>query len=104
MSFKEMSYTFQRAFGLGSAKRYQEAIKLYEEDLKENPENIASMNKIAVAKIHIALSEESKEELRQEKGYLEKALKIVDESDVYKKSGYPIAEANLNWVNELLKK
>jgi hypothetical protein len=49
MSFEEMSKSFQIAFGFGNSKKYKAAIKLYEEDLEENPNNIASMNNIALA-------------------------------------------------------
>ena len=103
MSFEEMSKSFQMAFGYSSSKYYKGAIKLYEEDLKENPKNIASMNNIAVAKINIGISESNQELLLEAKQYLEKANKIVNESEDYK-YGFPIAEANLKWVNELLEK
>ena len=101
MSFQEMSTAFQHAFGLSSMKHYKAAIELYEEDLSENPKNIASMNNIELAKINLGISESNKELLKDAKIYLEKAIKIVNESDDYK-FGYPIAEANLKWVNELL--
>lgn len=101
MSFEEMSKSFQIAFGLGNSKKYRAAIKLYEEDLEENPNNIASMNNIALAKIQLGISEKNIDYLKEAKELLEKALDIVRKNSEYK-HGYPIAEENLKWVKELL--
>jgi len=103
MHFNEMSESFQRAFGYSSSKHYKGAIELYKKDLEENPKNIASMNNIAVAMINLGISESNQNLLHDAKGYLEKAIKFVEESKDYK-FGFPIAEANLNWVNEILAK
>ncbi len=102
MSFEEMSKSFQKAFGFANSKNYLAAIKLYEEDLEENPKNIAAMNNIAVAKIHLGINENNSLYLSDAKGLLEKTLEIVRENQDYN-YGYPIAEANLEWVKSLLK-
>jgi tetratricopeptide (TPR) repeat protein len=103
MNFEKMSRSFQTAFGLANSNNYLAAIKLYEEDLAENPNNIASMNNIALAKIHLGINDSNQEYLPEAKELLEKALKIVKENKDYK-HGYPIAEANLKWVDNLLEK
>ena len=103
MSFEEMSKSFQIAFGYSNGKNYKAAIELYTEDLLENPKNIAAMNNIAVAKINLGISENNKSYIFEAKELLEKTIKIVSEEKDYK-HGYPIAEANLKWANELLEK
>ena len=103
MSFEEMSKSFQMAFGCSSGKNYKAAIELYKEDLLQNPKNIAAMNNIAVAKINIGISESNKSYIYEAKEILEKTMEIVNEEKNYK-GGYPIAEANLKWANELLEK
>lgn len=101
MSLEEMSKSCQRAFGLNQMKHYNRAIEIFEEDLRENPKNIPSMNNIAFAKTHLGISENKKDYLLEAKQYLENAISIVKESEdcTY---GYPIAEANLEWVNKLI--
>jgi len=101
MSFEEMSKSFQMAFGLSNAQNYKAAIELYEDDLLHNPKNIASLNNIAVAKINLGISENDKSYLIEAKELLEKSIRIVNEQKEYK-HGFPIAEGNLKWVNELL--
>lgn len=103
MSFEEMSKSFQMAFGFSNGKNYKAAIELYEEDLLENPNNIAAMNNIAVAKINLGISESNKSYISEAKELLEKIMGIVNSQNEYK-DGYPIAEANLKWACELLEK
>jgi len=101
MSFKKMSMEFQMAFGLTNTKCYDAAIELYEEDLKENPKNIASMNNIALCKINQAISRNDKTLLTEAIKILNKAIDIVNHDPNYK-YGFPIAEANLKWAKELM--
>lgn len=101
MGFNDMSRSFQIAFGYANSGNNLAAIKLYEEDLVENPNNIAAMNNIALAKIHLGISQSNPEYLLQAKELLENAIRIVGKSLEYK-HGYPIAEDNLKWVNSLL--
>lgn len=91
------------AFGLSNGKNYKAAIELYEEDLLENPKNIAAMNNIAVAKINLGISESNISYIMEAKEILDETMKIVNGQNEYK-GGYPIAEANLKWANELLEK
>lgn len=92
---------FQMAFGLTNTKCYDAAIELYEEDLKENPKNIASMNNIALCKINQAISRNDKTLLTEAIKILNKAIDIVNHDPNYK-YGFPIAEANLKWAKELM--
>lgn len=103
MSFEEMSKQFQMAFGLTNPNSYDSAIKLYEQDLIDNPNNIAAMNNIAMCKINLSIIKQDKSLLPDAILLLKKAIDLVNGDNNYK-YGYPIAEANLKWANDLLEK
>lgn len=101
MSFEKMSQEFQMAFGLTNTKCYEAAIELYEADLRNNPKNIASLNNLALCKINLAIIHRDKTFLNEAVEILNTAIEIVNNDKNYK-YGFPVAEANLKWAQELL--
>lgn len=102
-SFEEMSKSFQMAFGYSSNGFYKQSLPLYEKALKEDANNFAALNNIAVAKIYIGIKERDKQKIVDAIQDLKEAIRITREVYEYP-DGYPIAEGNLDWAEKELAK
>ena len=102
MSDNEMSLDFQKAFGLLNVNHYKAAIEYFQQDLNENPNNFASLNNMALAKIHIGIGQANPALLLESIDNLESAIQIF--SEVYNYDGYFIAHANLKWAKQEFEK
>ena len=93
---------FNEGFGLLNFKVYEEAISLFQQDIKQNPQNLASYHNIGLAKTYLGIDKQDKALLQSAIQHLEKAIKIAEELN--HQNGFPIAEANLKWAKEELSK
>lgn len=93
---------FEQAFGLLNFKVYEQAINLFQNDLKENPLNLASYHNIGLAQIYLGIDRRSTELLKEAIKNLEKAIDISNQRQF--NNGYPSAEANLTWAKDELAK
>ena len=96
------SEQFNQAVGLLNFKVYEEAIKLLEQDIKQNPDNFASYHNIGLAQTYLGIDKQDKCLLQSAIQNLEKAIQIV--KGLNNKDGYPTAEVNLKWAMEELEK
>lgn len=92
---------FNQGLGLLNFEAYEEAIKCFQQDIKQNPNNLASYHNIGLAETHLGIDKQDKELLKSAIQNLEKAIKIAKELNY---NGYPIAEANLEWAKDELAK
>jgi tetratricopeptide (TPR) repeat protein len=98
----EQTENFKQAFGLLNFKVYEQAISLFQSDLKENPLNLASYHNIGLAQIYLGIDRQNPELLKEAIKNLEKAIEIS--KNLHYENGYPSAEANLTWAKEELAK
>jgi len=99
---QENSEQFEEAVELLNFKVYEQAIRLFQQDLEENPQNLASFHNIGLAQTYLGVDQKSVALLRAAIDNLEKAVSIA--KDKKYESGYPFAEANLKWAKEKLAK
>ena len=98
----ENSAAFNQAIGLLDFKVYEGAISLFQQDIEQNPNNLASHHNIGLAKTYLGIDKQDKALLQSAIEHLEKAIAIANELNY--KDGYPIAETNLKWATEELAK
>lgn len=99
---EENTEEFNQGIGLLNFKVYEEAINLFQQDLEQNPKNLASYHNIGLAQTYLGIDKQDKNLLQSAIQHLEKAIAIAEELKY--KNGYPIAEANLKWATEELAK
>ena len=97
-----MDRDFKDAVRLSNSLAYKLSIPLYEKAIENDKNNFAALNNIAVAKIIVGVEE-------KKTGYIEEAIKSLHLSieitkKVFEFEGYPIAEANLQWAQDELRK
>ncbi|MBS0646406.1 MAG: hypothetical protein JSR97_07415 [Verrucomicrobia bacterium] len=93
---------FKQGVSLLNFKVYEGAIDLFQQDIEQNPSNLASYHNIGLAQTYLGIDKKDKGLLQSAIQHLEKAIAIANELNY--KDGYPIAEANLNWATEELAK
>jgi len=93
---EEMSQTFQRALSLTDYQKKQ-AVRLYDEEIKNNPKNWAAVHNRGLCKLKLAIEEKNNDLLEESKIDFKKAISVAKEVGVEE---YPIAEANLKWAEE----
>jgi len=89
------SEVFQRALSLSDYHKKQ-AIKLYDEEIENNPKNMAAFQNRGLCKLKIAIEEKNIEILEDSKVDLKKAIDLAKERG----DNFPIAQANLKWAEE----
>ena len=94
-----MSQEILIAYTMGHINPKQ-AIPLYENELKSNPNNIAALNNIAVCQVKIAVDSSNIEICYLGISNFEKAINIAKKE----RKQYPIAENNLEWAKKELEK
>lgn len=99
---EENTEEFNQAVGLLNFKVYEGAINLFQQDLEQNPKNLASYHNIGLAKTYLGIDKQDKDLLQSAIEHLEKAIAIANELNY--KGGYPFAETNLKWATEELAK
>lgn len=75
---------------------------MFQQDIEQNPNNLASYHNIGLAKTYLGIDKQDKALLQSAIEHLEKAIAIANELNY--KDGYPIAETNLKWAAEELAK
>jgi hypothetical protein len=73
---EKMSNTFLEAFGLYNYNK-DEAIRLYDIELKNNPTNTAALNNIGLCKLDLAIKNKSKELLEESKKDFRKGISLL---------------------------
>ena len=93
----KMSERFERAY---SAKAYDvvSAVRMYDQVIEKEPDNYAAWNNRGVCKIEIGIAEKNQDMFVQGKADLQKAIELA--AVIVGK--YPMAELNLEWVDELI--
>jgi tetratricopeptide (TPR) repeat protein len=102
-SFKEMSLSFQKAFGYSNSKLYRQSLPLYERAIQEDKNNFAALNNIGVAKISIGIEDEDEVQVLSGINDIKEAIRITQEVYEYPE-GYPLAQKNLEWAEAELAK
>jgi tetratricopeptide (TPR) repeat protein len=98
----ENSEEFNQGIGLLNFQVYEGAINLFQQDIEQNPNNLASYHNIGLAKTYLGVDKKDKAMLQSAIEHLEKAIAIANELNYT--DGYPIAETNLKWATEELAK
>ncbi len=96
---EEMSPDFLHALNLSYYNK-DHAIRLYQRDLQNDPENYASWNNMGYCKISKGGEEKNAELIREGIKNVETALALAAEHKV----NFPIAEANLAEAKQILQK
>lgn len=93
----KMSKKFEQAY---SAKGYDvvTAVRMYDQVIENEPDNYAAWNNRGVCKIEIGIAEKNPDMFIQGKADLQKAIELA--AVIIGK--YPMAELNLDWVDELI--
>ncbi len=99
---KDNTEEFNQGLGLLNFKVYEDAISLFQQDIEQNPNNLASYHNIGLAQTYLGIDKQDKGLLQSAIQYLEKAIAIA--RGLNYKDGYPIAETNLKWATEELAK
>ncbi|MBS1759376.1 MAG: hypothetical protein JST23_04555 [Bacteroidetes bacterium] len=99
---EENTEEFNQGIGLLNFKVYEGAISLFQQDLEQNPKNLASCHNIGLAQTYLGIDKQDKYLLQSAIQNLEKAIAIANELNY--KDGYPIAKVNLKWAIEELAK
>ena len=93
---------FNQGIGMLTLKVYEGAISLFQQEIEQNPNNLAAYHNIGLAQTYLGIDKQDKGLLQSAIQHLEKAIAIAKELNY--KDGYPIAEANLKWAIEELAK
>jgi len=98
---QENSKLFNEAHRLLQLKSYDEAVKLFRQDLKENPDNSITYNNIGVAQTFLGVVNNNKSLLESAIQHFQRAIAIAEST---LGESYPSANKNLNWAKEELNK
>src|ERR1700744_4418369 len=96
---EQMSKEFLEAFGISTYNAVR-AIDLYDKELKRDPANFAALHNRGVCKLFVGRDNNDIETIRDGKRDIRSAIEIASEVD---QAGYPLAEGNLKFAEELEK-
>jgi hypothetical protein len=98
---EEMSEFFQIAFSTGDFNK-EEAIKLYNRELQNNPKNLSALNNRGFLRLELAKEKNDKDLLEKSKIDLKEAIELLNNEEKYKNYTRPNGiDRNLELAEEL---
>lgn len=96
-----MSEFFQIAFSTGDFNK-EEAIKLYNRELQNNPKNLSALNNRGFLRLELAKEKNDKDLLEKSKIDLKEAIELLNNEEKYKNYTRPNGiDRNLELAEEL---